>query len=151
MQGYWGSEGERKGQNMWKIPMKKHAHGWPQTSLLVSWINGFNVCTDKRYFTLLMVKKQTILHGKEIPEARKLSGCILLAPIFMRNRDCRTGYLQNSLLENFHFEEFCDWIQLWWSSVVWGYNSLCKLRFPKILWEMLSHGQLDASMNTWSK
>jgi len=32
----------------------------------------------------------------------------LLAPIFMRNRDCRTGYLQNSLLENFHFEEFCD-------------------------------------------
>ena len=63
------------------------------------------------------VKNQTKLHGKEIPEARKLSGCILLAPIFMRNRDCRTGYLQNSLLENFHFEEFCDWIQLWWSSV----------------------------------
>jgi len=62
-------------------------------------------------------KNQTKLHGKEIPEARKLSGCILLAPIFMRNRDCRTGYLQNSLLENFHFEEFCDWIQLWWSSV----------------------------------
>lgn len=57
-----------------------------------------------------------------------------------------------AMLEKFYFKEFVladnDYLQLF---RLQRYGYLCKLRLPKVLGEILSHGQLAASMNTGYK